>query len=70
MRVDSQRANSQSIKTNLANIARSSAAIYSLVSPFIATYFSEKARAKMAMQVEADFAASAGINVTANTPID
>lgn len=70
MRVDSQRANSQSIKTNLANIARSSAAIYSLVSPFIATYFSEKARAKMAMQLEADFAASAGINVTANTPID
>lgn len=57
-------------KNILQSIGKNSVAIYSLLSPFIATLFSEVARAALAKGMANDISVSKGTNVIANTPID
>ena len=57
-------------KNKLKSIAKNSINIYSLLSPFISTFFSEATRAALANGMVADMSDNVGINVTANTPID
>lgn len=57
-------------KNRLQSIGENTIQIYSLLSPFIATLFSEAARAALAKGMANDMSVSKGIHVTANTPID